>query len=376
MVKFQKLTLNKRYLIKTNKSYFIRKVIADNEFICKIKEINNKEVTFYSNKKILDENVECYDRYKIFSKKFFYKHFIGIITLILILIILSTSKLFIREIKFKNTNYYSEDVYQEVIKYLDKVGPFYVLNENLSTISLKLRNTFPEYAWIGITRNSSLLVIDIETQDVPIKQIEDLTITGDIVSKFDSIVTDIIVRKGVVLVMKNQSVKKGDVLISGNLKYYNDPSDKSTLVKSQGFVIGKTMELEKIKVPIKTNSTEYSGNVKTVRYFEFLGKVIGKNHVTFDNYKTEINEILNIFNIIKVTDLMYYELVEVYRENDETTAYELAEMMIKSEFEQNRVSNHEKIDSLELVNISREDNYYIVSVIVKKHQNLGVFIQH
>ena len=72
---------------------------------------------------------------------------------------------------------------------------------------------------------------------------------------------------------------------------------------------------------------------------------------------------------------MYYELVEVYRENDETTAYELAEMMIKSEFEQNRVSNHEKIDSLELVNISREDNYYIVSVIVKKYQNLGVFIQ-
>lgn len=376
MAKFLKLSLNKRYLVKTSKDFFIKNIKIDKEFVASIKAVDNNNIIFYSNKKIIDEQVECLDRYKIFSKKFFIQHFIGIFTFILILIILMTSKLFIREIKFKNANNYSDELYQEVLKYLDKVGPFYILNENLSNISLKLRNSFPEYAWVGVTRYSSLLVIDIEKQDVPIKEIEDITITGDIVSKYDAIVTDIIVRQGVVLVTKNQSIKKGDTLISGNLSYFNNPNDTSDLVKSKGIIIGNTITLEKIKVPIKTKSIEYSGNVKTIRYIELFGKIIGKNHITYDNYKTDINEKINFFNIFKIADLTYYELVDVYRENDEVSSFELAKKMIKSEFEVNRVSSLEKIDSIELVNIIKENNNYIVSVIVKKHQNLGVFIQH
>ena len=45
--------------------------------------------------------------------------------------------------------------------------------------------------------------------------------------------------------MKNQSVKKGDVLVSGNLRYNNDPSDKTNLVKSKGIIIGKNGEMVK-----------------------------------------------------------------------------------------------------------------------------------
>ncbi len=372
----KKLNLNKKYLITVNKDYFIKNIIKDPEFEGIVKEIKEDKITCYCNKKYDEQGIECYNRYHIINNQILSKHLIGIITFLLILIILFVSNNFIREIKFENENYYSQAVYDEVASHLIKKGPFYVLDDNITNISQSLRNKFPEFAWIGLTRYSSKIVIDIEKQDTPIKQPEDLSVTGDLVASKDAIITDIIVSRGVVLVMKNQSVKKGDVLVSGNLRYNNDPSDRSKLVKSKGIIIGNTMTLEKIKIPIKTTSLEYSGKLINKKYVEIFGSLVGKTPKTFDIYKTEKQEIFNLFNIFKITNLTYYELVEVVKEYDEKSASEYAKTLIKKGLEDNRVSPLEKIESINIVEISIDDGYYIVSMIVKRYQNIGVFIQH
>lgn len=373
---FKKLRLNRKYIVTTSKDYFVNNVINDIEFEGSIKEIEHEKVTFYSNKKYDSDEVICINRYQIFSKKYLKQHFIGFITMMLVLIILFTSKYFIREIVFENDNYYSKPVYEEVLNHLEKIGPFYIIKDSVNDISSMLRKKFPEYAWIGITRISSKIIIEIDTQDVPIKHIEDLNITGDIVSTKDAVISDIIVSNGIVLVTKNQSVKKGDTLVSGNLNYYNDANSNPILVKSKGIIIGNTITLEKIKVPTKTISLEYSGLVKSKKYLELFGSIIGKTPKTFENYKTKKQEIFNLFNIIKITNLNYYELVEVITEYDEITAYDYAKTLIKSNLEVNRVSKLEKIESITLVDITKEDDYFIVSMVVKRYQNIGVFIQH
>lgn len=372
----KKLKLNKKYLIIVNKDYFVKNIISDPEFEGIIKEIKEDKIICYTNKKYDTEEVVYYNRYQIINRQIFSKHLIGIITFLIILMILTVSNNFIREVKFENKNYYSQAVYDEVIGHLVKKGPFYVLDDNITNISQDLRNKFPEFAWIGLTRYSSKIVINIEKHDVPIKQQEDLSITGDLVASMDAIITDIIVNRGIVVVMKNQSVKKGELLVSGNLRYNNDPNDTSNLVKSKGIIIGNTMTLEKIKVPIKTANLEYSGKLINKKYVEIFGSLVGKTPKTFEIYKTEKKEVFNLFNIFKITNLTYYELVEVINEYDEQSASEYAKTLIKKDLEQNRVSPLERVESIQIVDITMEDGYYIVSMIVKRYQNIGVFIQH
>ena len=359
-----------------DKNYFLTNILSDPEFEGIINKIEEEKIICYSNKKYEVPEVVYYNRYNIIKNKILSKHLIGIITFLLILIILTVSKNFIREIQFENKNYYSQEIYDEVVSHLVKKGPFYVLDDNISNISQDLRNKFPEFAWLGLTRYSSKIIINVEKQDVPIKQQEDLSITGDLIASKDAIITDIIVNRGIVIVMKNQSVKKGDVLVSGNLRYNNDPSDKTNLVKSKGIIIGNTMELEKIKVPIKTSSLEYSGKIINKKYVEFLGSLIGKTPKTFDIYKTDKQDVFNLFNFFKIINLTYYELVEVINEYDEKSASEYAKTLIKKDLEQNRVSPLERVESINIVDITLEDGYYIVSMIVKRYQNIGVFIQH
>ena len=372
----KKLKLNKKYLIMVDKNYFLTNILSDPEFEGIINKIEEEKIICYSNKKYEVPEVVYYNRYNIIKNKILSKHLIGIITFLLILIILTVSKNFIREIQFENKNYYSQEIYDEVVSHLVKKGPFYVLDDNISNISQELRNKFPEFAWLGLTRYSSKIIINVEKQDVPIKQQEDLSITGDLIASKDAIITDIIVNRGIVLVMKNQSVKKGDVLVSGNLRYNNDPSDKTNLVKSKGIIIGNTIGLEKIKVPIKTSSLEYSGKIINKKYVEFLGSLIGKTPKTFDIYKTDKQDVFNLFNFFKIINLTYYELVEVINEYDEKSASEYAKTLIKKDLEQNRVSPLERVESINIVDITLEDGYYIVSMIVKRYQNIGVFIQH
>lgn len=376
MAILKKLRLNKKYLIKVDKDYFLNNIVIDPEFEGIIKEIKDNKIICYSNKRYDVPEVVYINRYQFINNKILSRHLIGIITFILILIVLFFSNNFIREIEFENENYYSQAVYEEVVNHLVKKGPFYVLNDNITNISQELRNKFPEFAWIGLTRYSSKIVIDIEKQDVPIKQPEDLSVTGDLVASKDAVITDIIVNRGIVLVMKNQSVKKGEILVSGNLKYHNDPNNKTNLVKSKGIIIGNTIALEKIKVPINSSSLEYSGRLISKNYVELFGSLIGKNSKTFEIYKTEKKEIFNLFNFFKITNLTYYELVEVINEYDEFTASEYAKTLIKKDLEQNRVSSLERIESINIVDVTKEDGYYIVSMIVKRYQNIGVFIQH
>lgn len=375
MEKLKKLSLNKRYVNKTNKDYFL-KIIKDNKFDCKVKQIENDQITFLSNKMISDEKVMSLDRYKYYLKHVLLKHWSGIITIILVFIILFTSSKFIRVIEFKNPNDYRAEIYNDVLDHLVQKGPFYVLDDSLNNISQELRNNYPEYAWVGLTLNSSKIIIDLQKQEVPKKEVEDLTVTGDLVATQDAVISDIVVSRGVVMVMKNQSVKKGDLLVSGNMKILINENDHSNLVKSKGIIIGNTINLEKIKVPIETEELVYSGKIKRHKVVSLFGNMLGKNYQTFENYYTDIKVLFNLFKILEINEITYYEQVVIKKVYTRDTAINYAESKVRKEFEINRTSELEKIDNIELLEVTKEGNYYIVSLIVKKHQNIASFRQH
>lgn len=375
MERLKKLSLNKRYINRTNKKYFLKYIQANN-VTCKIKKIEDGEVFFLTSHQINDEQVESLDRYKYHIKHTILKHLTGILTIFLCLNILLTTGNFIRVIEFTNPNDFRSEVYNDVLKHLVPKGPLYVLDDSVNNISQELRNKYPEYAWIGLTLDNSRILIDIQKQEVPKNEIEDLTYTGDLVAKTDAIISDIIVQRGVVMIEKNQSVKKGDLLVSGNMLIEIDATNQSNLVKSKGIIIGKTLSLEKIMIPINTEELVYSGKIKKVKRVSIFGNSIGKSYELFDNYYAKVETLFNLFKIIQITEITYYEQVFINKTYDETSSITYAESEVRKKFENSRTSSLEKIDNIELVQVIKDGNYFIVSLIVKKHENIVLFKQH
>lgn len=371
MGKLKNLSLSKKYINKCQKDVFLSLIDGKN-IDCKIRRIEGEEVIFLTNYPINNENILCNNRIKYHFKYSFLKHLTAIITISLCCIILFISGSFIREIKFENATLYNEQVYQDVKKHLVKKGPFYLLDNTPNNISQELRQKYPKYAWIGITVNYSEIIIDIEPQDVPIKEIEDNLKPCDLISNYDAVITGIVIKKGVVMIMLNQSVKKGELLVSGNLLIENNLFDKEKLIHSDGVIIGKTLVLEKIKVEKKGESLEYTGRIKTKKRVVLFGKDIGKNPVVFDNYYTKISEKFNLFNIFKIVEITYFEQDIITSVFDQEQAVKFAENEVYYEFEQKRVSELEAIDDVRLFEVEEQEDYFEVSFIVTKHVNIAV----
>ncbi|MGQ0516394.1 sporulation protein YqfD, partial [Bacillus sp. D-CC] len=101
------------------------------------------------------------------------------------------------------------------------------------------------------------------------------------VVKKEAIVTKTFVEVGKPVVLKNDHVEKGQLLVSGI--YGNEESP--TIVSAKGIVYGETWYTSNVNVPLKTQFQVYTGNTYNEHYLK-LGsakiKIWGFQH---DKYK-------------------------------------------------------------------------------------------
>ncbi len=169
-------------------------------------------------------------------------------------------------------------------------------------------------------------IINVEPKVVKNKE-EDLPYCN-IISLKDSMVTRILTSKGTEIVDINDSVKKGDILISGDIKF-NEETKRQ--VCASGTVYGKTWYTINITIPrtyeeiTKLNKKRYnislSFNNKSYRLF--------KNRLT--NFKTESKDIVNIlgFKLTLNKDIEISTKTKDYtdKELDDNTKKQIAEKM-------------------------------------------------
>ncbi len=371
MEKLKNLKLNKKYINKCDKQVFLD-YIEKNKIECSIKKIVEGKIIFLTNYQIKDNNIETNNRIRYHFKYTFLKHITGIISLLICVIILMFAGNFIRKISFVDNSKYHESVYQDVLNHLIKKGPFFILDDTPTNISNELRQKYSEFAWIGITRNYSEILIDIEYQDVPSVDKPINNKPCDLISGYDAVITDIVVENGVVMVMKNQSVKKGDLLVSGNLLIENNAFDQNKLISSTGVIIGKTLILEKKQVLKKEENLEFTGRIKEYKRVVLFNKDIGKTPVAFDNYYTKITPVFNFFNIFKIVKISYYEEALISRIYDKENAIEFSTKQIYHDFEMYKTSSLEKIDNIKLIDVEEFEDYYEISYVVSKYINIAV----
>lgn len=255
-------------------SYDIKRLLKFNELEYREIKISNNEATFLINKKYLARLTEKCEKYNIEIKnvseigninkikkiKYIKIFGISLASFLLIVVILS---MFIWNITIDgNVMHTSNELYNFIRKQNVYVGE-YKGKIDCDEIEKKIRNKYSDITWVCAEIKGTNLIIHVnENYNRTIKEQENSPY--NIIANCDAQIDSIITRAGVGNVKKGDKVKKGDLLISGEVDTYNEFEEiiAKKYVKADGEIYAKVKyefnKKYKIKEKVKKYGKKYS----------------------------------------------------------------------------------------------------------------------
>lgn len=357
-----------RYKLKTSFTNFRKNRYIGNEI-----SFEEDYIVFYCNfiKKQMkvDDDLIIIDRLKLLFSFFFKTNVLSSCCVLLLLGLFVMSNFFIREVKFTNENTYNYDVYQDVVTNIKSIGPFKKLTANLNDLTNTLREKHYNYAYIGLRRQGGTLYIDIEEKEKYPSLINNQNKPCDLISSVDGKVVGLEIQKGIPIVNIEQIIKKGDVLVTGNVNYQIDPNNLTNLVHSKGIVLIECAIYEQVIVKKKYEYDYLTPNVKKQYRFLLFNNIIGNNRMD-DNYNKIIKyNVFNLFNIIKIEQNHLYFVEKKVKEVSLEEAKIISEEKLFSSFSFNKTSDNEKILFVKFINMKETEEQYSFNYLVKYVKN-------
>lgn len=324
-----------------------------------------------------DKDIIIEDRYLLFLKRLFKTKLVSSLSLIIILGLFVLSNFFIRDVRFTYENTYDYNVLEDVNKEIKTFGPFKRVEIDLNDLSNNLRQKYYDYAYIGVRKRAGTLYIDIEkTEKYPSLE-SVINDPCDIVSNVDGKVVGFEVVEGVPVVNINQIVRKGELLISGNINYQTDPKNLSNLIHARGIILLEYASYVKVEIPkiIKYDYLEPS----YTKYLSFtlFNKNVGNNRMEEENDIVVSNQIINLGNVFLLNENTKYKLSKKERSVDLKEAEILSVQEIYTKFFEEQVSKSEKIKFVKFISVSENSNSFTFCYLVKciKNACLNVYYE-
>lgn len=160
---------------------------------------------------------------------------------------------------------------------------------NIEELEQNIRKEFYQITWTSAKLEGTKLTIQIKENELLEMEEESkgaLTMTAsNLVAEQDGMIVSMIVREGVPQVTIGQEVKKGDVLVAGNVPVYQEDG---TIRKYQycnadaDIILEHVLTVEEV-LPLYYEKKSYTGREKKQFYLEFFGKTIrfGKRKAPF-----------------------------------------------------------------------------------------------
>jgi similar to stage IV sporulation protein len=176
-----------------------------------------------------------------FILKRYKKRFMFLAGFILAGMILFVLSLFVWEIKVVGEdNLVAENVIKQIEENYVALGTM-KSSVNCSELEENLRKDFDEISWVSCELKGTVLTVYLEEGIAPAKTEQEET-AGDVVALKDGVITKMITRSGTPVVKVEDSVKKGDILISGTIYIYDDNNEvlETNYIAADGDVYGTT----------------------------------------------------------------------------------------------------------------------------------------
>ncbi len=320
------------YIIKIEEKYF-KRLLSYHIYINKIKKENNYYLLYLDSdnyqklnklKKIYNIEFVGYKgliKYKYILKKH-YPFFIMVILGISLIIFLSniifqidikTEDKEIRELLKEELNSRGISLYKFVKSYEDKES----IKKDI------LNNNKDKLEWLEITRVGSKYIVEVEKRIINKEDTD--TKPRNIVALKNAIILSIEARNGSIVKKLNDYVKKGDVIVSGEITHKDEVVD---LVRADAVIYGETWYNVHVSYPIAYQEKKYTGKTKT----RFGLTLFTKKYNLFDKtpYKNEEIKETNIFkHQFLPLKLSFEKVFEVIDEDNIYTVDEACEEAVK-----------------------------------------------
>lgn len=324
----------------SNNIYFSNYTIKDNKVIFIIN---------YEDLELLSKlaNIEVIKYYGLVGiKKFLKKHYILLTSFILsyIIIIILSNVIFKVEIVTNNQvlkdnisyylNYYGIVKYKFVKsnKYIENVKEK-ILLENKDTIE-----------WISINREGVKYVVNVTPRVISNRVSVDKP--SDIVSKKDALIKYLVVTGGSSVKEVNDVVKKGEVIISGNVVKFDKVVGTT---RSKGEVFGEVWYTVNISIPFKHVIYEKTGETINHIYLDIFGhKFTLVGHYITNNSINEVSVLVDkpylFFKLMKESKELYnYKEVNLNSESAFKEALARADKSISNKLDTNEYIIERKV---------------------------------
>ena len=322
--------------------------------------------------------------YKIISKngfKFFLerrKYRLGLYlgTAIGVMLIYA-STFFIWEVTISKSDYHNND---EIIEILEKLGcKTGVLKKSLNLSDIQSRAVLAsdgKITWIAVNLKGTVANIEIKRRE-PAAEIIDQTTPVNIIASKSGKIIYIDAYEGEQIAEDENSVQKGDLLISGAL----DSERLGMRIKhASGKILAETTRTIEMILPIVSSEKYYTGKTANKYSLNILGKNINlyiKNDISFEKYdKIKNTENIVLFNAvvlpIKISTAVHREFTEKNIKLDENKAKDIAISKINCIID-NSFGNDENIVEIKSKSYEGEitDEYYYIKCTVDCIENIA-----
>ena len=263
-------------------------------------------------------------------------------------------------------------IYQELNRYNIKKYKFVIpFSKQEKIVKEILDNNKDKLEWLEIERVGVKYIVRIEERII--NKISDDLPKRHVVASKDGIIMDIDASSGEIVKKKNDYVKKGDIIISGNITKGEDIKNK---VSATGNVYAEVWYTVDVEMPLIYKEEYKTGISKKVLSFTFINKRYSLfNFFGYKNKKVEENVIIkNNLLPIKVSfdkELELKVIDEVYTyEEAESKAVELARNKL-----QVKLTNNEKILFEKKLKTTQNNSTIVLKVFFKVYENITDYME-
>ncbi|MBR6698194.1 MAG: sporulation protein YqfD [Lachnospiraceae bacterium] len=220
-----------------------------------------------------------------YAKKYL-KHKMFFVGILISYILIRVLSLYVWNIEFDGNSKYTDEA---LLKYLKSTGikcGKYIYDIDCNAIETKMRIDFNDIIWVSAEIEGTMLRVHIKentyTKNV-VKEYENC----DIIADKDGVISKIVTRSGTAMVKAGDSVKKGDILVKGQIEVYNDYKEVEYIryVHADASIKVSTSHEIHETLPITYTGKTYTGNeYKTYSVFVNDRLISGKEKIPYDLY--------------------------------------------------------------------------------------------
>lgn len=327
----------------------IKKLVKNNIYYQSLRT-NEKSIFVLINLKYLNKLKKVFGKKNITIVRFFgiykyklllKKHYITLLSVLFSLLVIFTLSNIIFEIKIETQN---DELKKLLYKELEENGiEKYKFKKNYSELTkIKekiINNNKDKIEWIEIEESGTKYTVKLTERKL--NKNKEKEKPRSLVANKDGVIKKITASKGVLLKEVNDYVKKGEVIITGNIIKGED--EVKGKVKADGKVYAEVWYIVNTTVPYYHREYVATENKFNHYYIEFLGKKMTLiNYYNLDNYvkseKKELKKLYLPFTFVKetITEYKYknYKLDrnEAYKKAVKKSEEKIKERLKKDEY--------------------------------------------